>query len=129
MPVGSTECRQTRIATLAACRPSLPGNRRGELSKQLTQQQQKLQTQDRERQRLVQQMCDSLQARAQETRRSMERVNQMLQDQTLTRDREMTRDMDQLREHLHASSSNLQETLQTLERIQERLRTRTTTEK
>jgi hypothetical protein len=33
--------------------------------------------------------------------------------------------MDRLREHLNTSGENLRETLRTLERLQERLRTRT----
>jgi hypothetical protein len=103
-------------------------SRAGQLSQQFAEQQSRLRDQDRDRVRLVQQMCDSLQATAQETRRSMDRVHRMMQDRTLTRDEAMMRDVDRLREHLRTSGDNLQETLRTLERIQDRLRTRVPSE-
>jgi hypothetical protein len=79
------------------------------------------QGQQRERLRVFQQMCDSIQMSARETYRSMDRIQEMLQDETITRDRDMQRDMDRMRQHFDSVSKNLEETLTPMERIRDRL--------
>jgi methyl-accepting chemotaxis protein len=51
----------------------------------------------------------------------MDRIQEMLQDETVTRDRDMQRDMDRMRQHFDSVSKNLEETVTTMERIQDRL--------
>jgi hypothetical protein len=79
------------------------------------------QGQQRERLRVFQQMCDSIQMSARETYRSMDRIQEMLQDETITRDRDMQRDMDRMRQQFDSVSKNLEETLTPMERIHDRI--------
>lgn len=51
-----------------------------------------------------------------------ERCNLMLQDRQMMQDRDMRKDMDRIREHLHDMTGQLEETLQTMERMTKRLR-------
>ncbi len=46
----------------------------------------------------------------------------MRQDRTFTRDREMQKDMDRIGEHMGNMADNMEETLQTIERMTKRLR-------
>lgn len=56
-----------------------------------------------------------------------ERCNLMLQDRTMMRDRTMQRDMDQLRQHLQDMTGQMDEAVQTMERLTKRLYQQTPT--
>jgi hypothetical protein len=94
-----------------------------QVSQAFGQQIEQAQGQLRERLRVFQQMCDSIDTSARETRRSMDRIQEMLQDQAMTQDQDMQRDMDQMREHLQAVSDGLEDAVSTMDQIQQRLRT------
>ena len=91
------------------------------LSDAFGQQVVRVQGQQRERLRVFQEMCDSIQMSARATYRSTDRIQEMLQDETMTRDRDMHRDMDRMRQYFDGLSKNLEEALTTMERIQDRL--------
>jgi len=94
------------------------------LSQTMTQQMDRLRTQDRDQARLLLQTCDAINAQARETRRSMDRIHQMLQDPAMARDRDMQRDMDRLRDRLHVVTDGLEEMATTLDQMHTRLRDR-----
>ncbi len=93
--------------------------------------------------RLMQDMATALGASAREQQRAAQRLQDMLQEQDRLRDqsrdrdrdqdrlrdqqRDMDRDMDRIREHLKSTTDDMSETLQLMERIQERLRVDTST--
>ena len=81
----------------------------------------RVQARDRDQVRLLQQLCDSVNAQSRETRRSMDRISVMLRDQTMAQDRDMVRDMDRLQERLHTVTDGLQEMVTTMEQMQKRL--------
>jgi hypothetical protein len=54
----------------------------------------------------------------------MDQLHKMLQDRTLLQDRDMQQDMDRLRLHSSAVGDGMQEMLNAIERIQNRLHAR-----
>jgi hypothetical protein len=95
-----------------------------QLSQTMTKQMSQLRTQDRDQARLLVDMCDAVNAQARETRRSMDRINLMLQDKTMSQDRDMVRDMDRLRDRLNVVTDGLQEMVTTMEQMHKRVQSR-----
>jgi hypothetical protein len=54
----------------------------------------------------------------------MDRIHQMLQDPALAQDRDMQRDMDRLREHVGTMTTSMEQILNTMDQVEQRLRTR-----
>ena len=100
------------------------GVRAQQLSQSMTQQMGRLRSQDRDQARLLVQLCDGVEAQARETRRSMDRINQMVQDRDMAQDRDMQRDMDRLRVRLNDVTSGLEEMVTTMEQMHTRLQSR-----
>ena len=75
----------------------------------------------RERLRILQQMCDSIAVSARETRRSMDRIRDVVQEGTMTQDRDMQRDMEQMQERLQVVAGGLEDALNAMVRVQQRL--------
>ncbi|MDY7093008.1 MAG: hypothetical protein SX243_08560 [Acidobacteriota bacterium] len=74
---------------------------------------------DRDRQMM--QLCDSVATLAGDMTRAMDRIHQNLQDPDFARDRDMQRDMDRLREHIEDMTGPLEDALQTMDRMRDRL--------
>jgi hypothetical protein len=95
-----------------------------QLSQSMTRDTQRLREQDREQARLLLQVCDAVTAQARETRRTMDRIHQMRQDQTMLRDADMQRDMDRLHLRLTDVTGGLEDLVATMEQMHARLRSR-----
>jgi hypothetical protein len=78
----------------------------------------------RQQSQVFQQMCDSVNVSARETHQNMNRIHQMLQDPAVTQDPDMQRDMDQLREHAETMTQGMEQMLDSLDQVQQRLETR-----
>lgn len=96
-------------------------NRARDMSRQMAQQATQARAQTRDQLQILQQLCDGVEAQARETRRTMDRVQLLVQDQTLLQDRDMQQDMDRLRLHSGAVGDGLEQMLGVLDRIQQRL--------
>lgn len=80
-----------------------------------------------ERERLMQGTCDALEQQARQMHQLGERAQEMMRSREFAGDRQMQRDMEQLRRRLHTMANEMDGTLQLMERLRERERTRTTT--
>jgi uncharacterized protein YukE len=89
------------------------------LSQQLAQDQRH--THMREQRQLLHQFSESVGTHVQEMQRSADRVRQMIHDPAFAQDRDMQRDCDRLREHLHRMTTDLEDMVQIMERMQKRL--------
>ena len=74
-----------------------------------------------DRDRAMQQLCDSVANLAGDMTRAMDRVHQQLQDPAVLQDRDMKKDMDRLRLHIDDKMGPLEDALKTMDRIQDRL--------
>jgi hypothetical protein len=95
-----------------------------QLSQTFGQQMERSQGQARHQQQIFQRMCDSVNVSAREARQNMDRIQQMLKDPGLAKDPDMQRDMDRLREHVGTMTTSMEEMLNTMDQVQQRLRTR-----
>jgi hypothetical protein len=80
-------------------------------------------TQLGERERLMLGTCDALEQQARQMHQLGARAQEMMRSREFAGDREMQRDMDQLRRRLHTMASEMDETLQLMERVRQRTRT------
>jgi cysteinyl-tRNA synthetase len=89
-------------------------------------QQAQLQVQDRarmtERERLMLRTSESFEQHAKQLSVVAERTQDMIRSRDFQRDQEMQRDMDRLREHLNTMATQLDESLQLMERLRLRAR-------
>jgi cysteinyl-tRNA synthetase len=101
-------------------------NQLQERAHKLTEQAQ-LQVQDRarmtERERLMLRTSESFEQHAQQLKEVAERTQDMIRSRDFQRDQQMQRDMDRLREHLNTMGTQLDESLQLMERLRLRART------
>ena len=72
--------------------------------------------------RMTRRMSEELGIVAGTLKGAAERCQLMAQDQEMIRDREMARDMTRLREQMHQMSSQVENAVQTMERVTNRLR-------
>lgn len=80
-----------------------------------------------ERERLMQGTCDALEQQARQMHQVAERAQEMIRSREFAGDRQMQQDMEQLRRRLQTMANEMDGTLQLMERLRERERTRTTT--
>jgi peptidoglycan hydrolase CwlO-like protein len=78
--------------------------------------------QARDQDRALQQLCDSYGDMTRQMQQSMDRIHQLTQDPTLQNDPDMQRDMDRLREHVGTMADQLDEALNIMDRVTQRLR-------
>jgi hypothetical protein len=69
----------------------------------------------------MQQLCDSVANLAGGMAKAMDRIHQNLRDPALVQDQDMLRDMDRLRLHVEDMAGPLEDALQTMTRMQDRL--------
>ena len=82
-------------------------------------------TQATERDRLMLGTCDALEQQARQMRQLGERAQEMMQNREFASDPQMRRDMERLRQRLHTMADEMDGSLQLMERMRERVRTRT----
>lgn len=73
------------------------------------------------RDRAMLQLCDSVSDLSRGMLQTMDRIQQHLNDPALAGDRDMQRDMDRLRLHVEEMTGPLEEAIQDMDRIQDRL--------
>jgi len=95
-----------------------------DMSRDMSRQMTQARTQTRDQLHMLQQLCDNVALQSRETKRTMEQLHLMIQDQSMAQDPDMVRDMDRLRTHSDQAADTLQEMLKTIERIHARLRIR-----
>lgn len=88
-----------------------------------TQQQLQARARVTEQERLMLRTCEALDQQAQQMKGLAERTQDMIRSRDFQRDRDMQRDMDRLRQHLNTMASELDGSLQLMERLQQRLHT------
>lgn len=95
---------------------------RANLMSQHVAQQLQQRGQVRDQDRALQQLCDSYGDMARQMQQSMDRIHQLTQDPTWQADPDMQRDMDRLREHVGTMADQLDEALNIMDRVTQRLR-------
>jgi hypothetical protein len=95
-------------------------DRAHQLSVQMQRQSQE-QARMTDRERLMQQSCDALAATAQQMQWLTERAREMQRDRDMLRDQDMQRDMERLHQHLRAMATDMEGSLETMERMQQRI--------
>lgn len=92
---------------------------------QATQQQLRTRAQVSEQERLMLRAYESLDENARQLHALAQRSQDMIRSRDFQRDREMQRDMDRLRQHMEGMATQMEATLQTMERLRLRLNTGT----
>ncbi len=69
----------------------------------------------------MQQLCDSMANLAGDMTKTMDRIHQNLQDPALVQDKDMLKDMDRMRLHIEDMAGPLEDALNAMDRMQDRL--------
>lgn len=96
-----------------------------ERAQQMSQEMQRWMEQNQsritERDRMMLRSCEQVGEAAQQMQQLGLRAREMQQDRDMIRDRDMQRDMDRLHQHLRTMATEMEGTLQTMERMRQRI--------
>lgn len=91
--------------------------RAGELEGTMARERERLTVQERDRDRAMQGLCESMGAAARQFRASVDGLDQAMRDPLMAGDPARIRDMDQLREQLRTMADGLDESLRLMEQL------------